>query len=506
MDEATRVWNSFVAYQQETAMMESIQSLLTWDERTGMPVQAAEYRAEQVAYLAGKIHERRTASCLGEWLQILTQSPAVLDDPHGDQGASIRETLRQYNKQSKLPQKLVEALTRAEVLGQQAWVKARQENDFSAFQPFLENNLALRREQADAIGFESSPYDVLLDDYEPGETAANLGQVLKGLREALVPLIAELAESVHPPDEKFLRQQYPIDRQEKFGFQAAQKLGFDFARGRLDVTDHPFCTEMGPHDHRILTRYNINDFSQAFYGILHEAGHGIYDQGLRPDQYGLPSGAPVSLGIHESQSRLWENMVGRSYAFWEHFHPIAQEFFSEQLGQVTLEQMYGAVNSVRPSLIRVEADEATYNLHIAIRFELEKALVEGDLLPADLPAAWNQRYQDYLGIEPCDDAQGVLQDVHWSAALFGYFPTYSLGNLYAAHWMNCAQKEIGELDGQFRQGDFAPLREWLSENIYRHGQCYSARELLERIDGGPLSHEPLLDYLSKKLRPIYGLS
>ncbi|MEC7445683.1 MAG: carboxypeptidase M32 [Planctomycetota bacterium] len=505
MDELRQAWTQFVEHHKETALLSSIQSLLTWDERTGMPVKAADYRAEQVAYLAGKIHERRTAPCVGEWLEVLAEGLKSAD-PHGDQAASVRETKRQFDKQSKLPQRLVEELTRAEVLGQQAWVKARQEDDYSAFQPYLETNLKLRREQASAIGYEASPYDVLLDDYEPGENSENLKQVLRGLREALVPLIAELGEAKDQPVDDFLRQTYPVERQEQFGTHVATRLGFDFSRGRLDITDHPFCTEIGPHDHRILTRYNPKDFSQAFYGILHEAGHGIYDQGLRPDQYGLPSGAPISLGIHESQSRLWENMVGRSLAFWEFFHPVAQEHFPDQLGQCSPKQMYDGVNVVRPSLIRVEADEATYNLHIAIRFDLEKALIEGELPSPDLPAAWNQRYRDDLGIEPPGDGMGVLQDVHWSAALFGYFPTYSLGNLYAAHWMQCARQDLGDLDQQFRQGEFLPLRDWLAQNIYQHGQCFSARQLLERIDGQPLSHEPLLNYLSQKLRPIYGLS
>ncbi|MCA9106886.1 MAG: carboxypeptidase M32 [Planctomycetales bacterium] len=504
MDATESTWNRLIEHETETALLGSIQSLLAWDERTGMPPKAADHRAEQISFLAGKIHARRTSPEIGEWLDELATSSMVAD-PHSDRGATIVQLKRDYDKHRKIPQRLVEELSRAEVLGQQAWVEARKASDYERFQPYLETNLRLRREQAEAVGYGKSPYDALIDDYEPGETADNLRRVLGGLRSALVPLISELGEAPAPPSDACLQGYFPVDRQQKIGKRAAKLIGFDFSRGRLDETAHPFCTEAGPHDHRILTRYNVNFFSQAFYGTLHEAGHGIYDQGLRPDQYGLPPGTFASLGIHESQSRLWENMVGRSRAFWEFLFDETRQLFPDSLSSVSLDHFHAAVNVVRPSLIRVEADEATYNLHIILRFELEEALVTGALAVADLPDAWNAKYEEYLGVTPPDHGDGVLQDVHWSAALFGYFPTYALGNLYAAHFFQSAEQELGDLSEQFRRGEFAPLRKWLTENIHRHGRCYSPAQLLERISGETLSHEPLLNYLQGKLRPLYGL-
>ncbi|HRX77702.1 MAG TPA: carboxypeptidase M32, partial [Pirellulaceae bacterium] len=285
----------------------------------------------------------------------------------------------------------------------------------------------------------------------------------------------------------------------------ATAIGFEFNRGRLDVTHHPFCAGMGPDDCRLTTRYDEHFFPSGFFSILHEAGHGIYDQGLRGDQFGLPPGTYVSLGIHESQSRMWENLVGRSIPFWRHFFPLAQQAFPEALRSARLEDFCFAANDVRPSLIRVEADEATYNLHIIIRFELEQALINEGLAVKDLPAAWNQKYRDYLGIEPPSDANGVLQDVHWSAALIGYFPTYALGNLYAAQFFAQAAKDVGPLDEQFERGEFTGLLGWLREKIHQQGQRYTARELVEKVTGKPLSHDALINYLREKYTGYYGI-
>ncbi|MDA1179245.1 MAG: carboxypeptidase M32, partial [Planctomycetota bacterium] len=293
-------------------------------------------------------------------------------------------------------------------------------------------------------------------------------------------------------------------RQEQFGRIMAQAIGFDFDRGRLDVTAHPFCTTLGPHDCRITTRYNESFFPSAFYGILHEAGHGLYEQGLRPTQFGLPPGSAVSLGIHESQSRLWENQVGRSFAFWKFAYPHARQHFAPQL-TADIETVYFAINHVQPSLIRVEADEVTYNLHIIIRFELERELLSGNLPVRDLPEAWATKYQHYLGVVPSHASEGVLQDIHWSAGLFGYFPTYSLGNLYGAQFFEQAQTDLANLDEQFSVGNFTTLRTWLNDKVYQFGQCYMPGELVQNATGRPLSHAPLLRYLRNKLSPLYGL-
>jgi len=487
------------------ALLSSIEETLGWDERTMMPVAGGEHRAEQMTLVAGMAHQRWTDSQFGEQLAELAESP-LADLQHGDKDVTVRRLKRQYDKRVKLPQTLVEELTRTAVLGQQAWQEARANNDFPSFQPLLEKMVGLKQQEAEAIGYCESPYDALLDDYEPGELTSTVAEVLADLREQLVPLVAEVRESGRRPDVSILHRSYPVEVQEAFGREAAAAIGFDFKRGRLDVTTHPFCAGLGPNDCRITTRYDENFFSGAFFGVLHEAGHGIYEQGLPSEHYGLPLGEAASLGIHESQSRMWENMVGRSSPFWYYFFDQAEAKFPGALGDVSPDDFYFAINDVRPSLIRVEADEATYNLHILIRFELERALLDGDLPVADLPGAWNAKYREYLGIEPPDDAQGVLQDVHWSAGLIGYFPTYSLGNLYAAQFFAQADADLGGLAKQFARGDFQPLRQWLRENIHRQGQRYQAADLVGRVTGRPLSSKPLIEHLRAKLGPLYGIA
>lgn len=498
------IYEKLVAHVRETAVLESIAAVLGWDERTNMPPAGGEFRAEQISYLSGVVHRRQTDPQLGDWLGELAESPLAAD-PHSDSGTTIRQIKRTFDKSVKLPQSLVEEISKVSVLGQQKWVEARKNNDFASFRPLLERVVHLKRQQAEAIGYDDCLYDALLDDFEPNEKTANVARVLEELRQDLVPLVAAIADSPWKPNAEILARSYPINIQESFGRLAAAKIGFDFDRGRLDVTQHPFCTDLGPNDIRILTRYKEHDFGDSFYSILHEAGHGMYEQGLRHDVFGLPPGRYASMGIHESQSRMWENAVGRSHSFWQYFFSQAQEAFPTALGDVSLDDFHFAVNDVRPSLIRTESDEATYNLHIIIRFELEQALLGDDLPVADLPSAWREKYQTCLGIEPPDDSDGVLQDVHWSAALFGYFPTYSLGNLYAAQFFAQADQDLGGLDEQFARGEFEPLKTWLNTSIHQRGQCYSAAELAERVTGQPLSHKPLIDYLRNKLGPLYGI-
>jgi carboxypeptidase Taq len=489
----------------ETALLAAAESALGWDERTMLPAEGTEYRAEQLTLLAGILHQRRTDPRVGAWLGVLADSPLAADK-HSAEGTTIRQLQRDFERRVKLPQSLVEELARTASLGQHAWEQARAKDDFEVFAPLLAKTFELKRAEAAALGFAETACDALLDEFEPGERTANVARVLAELREALVPLVAEIAASSRRPDVSILERSYPVGVQESFARGAAEAIGFDFHRGRLDVTAHPFCTGLGPNDCRITTRYDERFFSSAFFGVMHEAGHGIYDQGLPGEWYGLPPGEAVSLGIHESQSRLWENLVGRSRAFWEGMYPAAQRAFPEALGDTSLDAFYFAINDVRSSLIRVEADEATYNLHILIRFELEQALLADDVRVADLPAAWNDKYQQYLGIRPTNDADGVLQDVHWSAGLVGYFPTYSLGNLYASQFYAQAEQDLGALGPQFANGEFAPLRQWLGEQVHRHGQCYTAAELVQKITGKPLSHGPLIAHLREKLAPLYRLA
>lgn len=497
------LYEQVCSHARQRGVAASIGAVLGWDERTMMPPAAAEYRAEQIRFVAGLVHQRGTDPRWGEQLARLADSP-LMADPQSDQAITIRRLKRQYDKDVKLPQKLVEELAQTASLAQHAWEQARRQNDFASFLPWLEKTFQLKRDQAEALGYPECRYDALLDDFEPETRTAEVARVLSQLRDRLVPLIDRLVGSSRKPDSALLRRYYPRATQEAFGREAAAAIGFDFTAGRLDVTAHPFCSGLGPRDCRITTRYNEHAFSEAFFGILHEAGHGLYDQGLREDQYGLPLGEPVSLGIHESQSRLWENLVGRTRAFWEHFFPKAQQYFPMALRDSQLEAFYFAVNEVRPSLIRIEADEATYNLHILIRFELEQALLEGDLSAADAPGAWNEKYRQYLGLVPPEDAQGVLQDIHWAGGLVGYFPTYALGNLYAAQFFAQAEVEVGNLYSAFSRGEFAPLRDWLRTKIHQQGQRYLAGELVQIVTGQPLSSEPLLRHLEAKFLPLYA--
>ncbi|MEK6233082.1 MAG: carboxypeptidase M32, partial [Planctomycetales bacterium] len=358
----------------ETALLHSIDAVLGWDERVLLPPKAGEYRAEQITFLAGEIHRRWTSAEFRDLLGQLAESE-LAQDPHSDSGATIREFKRQFDRRNQLPQSLVEELARLSILGQQAWQGARQNDDFASFQPLLEQIVKLKRQEAEALGYEDCPYDALLDEFEPGEKTSTLTEVFAGLRDALVPLVAEIRESKQQPDRSILHRDYPPELQKSFGTEAAAAIGFEFDRGRLDETAHPFCSGMGPNDCRITTRYDRNNFGDAFFGILHEAGHGLYDQGLDSEHYGLPLGSDGAWGIHDSQSRMWEPVVGRSRAMWERFYPAAQERFPTALRDVSLDDFYFAVNDVKASLIRTEADEATYNLHVMIRFELEQALI-----------------------------------------------------------------------------------------------------------------------------------
>lgn len=490
----------------QAAVYHSAADALEWDERTGMPAGGGEYRAEQVSQLRSAAHELRTSPRYADALQAALEHRGA-DSPHAPETATITLLHRDYVRDSKLPIELVSKLSAITVRGQQTWDRARKADAFAAFAPVLQEIIELKQDAGDrmAEGTDRTRYEALMDEYEPDARVASLRPVLADLKERLVRLIDGIRGATRQPPVELLRRHFPVDAQRSFSRDVAEWVGFDFHRGRLDETSHPFCTTLGPHDCRILTRFEAHWLPSGLFGTLHEAGHGMYEQGLPPEWFGLPPGSYVSLGIHESQSRLWENQVGRSRAFWRWLHPKAIERFPEPLSGSTLDQIYFAINQVTPSLIRVEADEATYNLHILIRFELEQALIDGQLDVADLPAAWNAQYRDCLGIEPPTDADGVLQDVHWSAGLFGYFPTYTLGNLAAAQLFDAAESQLGGFEEAFAAGQFGGLLDWLRQHVHRHGRCYSGAELIENATGKPLSSDPLIEYLEGKLGPLYGI-
>lgn len=492
-------YDHLVRRSREVSILASCLTLLDWDEQTYMPPGGADNRADQMAYLAGLQHEKSADPRIGDWLAEVEASDLVAD-PELPSAVNITQWRRQFQRLSRLPRDLVERQARAASLGQQAWHSAKQDCDFAAFRPFLEKVIQLKREEAACLvdGDATSSYDALLDEYEPGCTAAQLRPLFHALRSELDPLRERLAGRRRSGRVSLLRRNYPVDRQRVFCETVAETLGYDFHRGRLDPTSHPFFAAMGPGDCRITTRFYPHQFSESLNATLHEMGHALYEQGLDPNHVGTPAGESGYLALHESQARFWENKVGRSRAFWQHFFPLARKFFHDVLHDASLDDVYRAVNEVSAGPIRVGADEVTYDMHILVRFELEQVLLTGELAVADLPAAWNEKYQQHLGVTPANDAEGCLQDSHWGSGMFGYYPAYTLGNVLAAQLFQQADRDLGGAAATMAKGEFAPLLDWLRENVHRHGQRYSAAELIERITGSPPDHRPLVAALEEK--------
>jgi carboxypeptidase Taq len=483
------------------ALLQSCSSVLHWDQQTQMPKAGAAHRGEQLALLARLAHKETTDPKIRELLIAAEAEPM---EAESIAAANLREFRHSFDRAMKIPPRLVEELARTAALANEAWAEARAKADFTIFRPYLETIVALKREEAAAVGWKAHPYDALLDEYEPGATTAELTALFAELSAGLVPLLRAIADRNRPCDRGVLERDFPVDRQRLFAESAAAAIGFDFRAGRLDTTTHPFCSGFGPGDCRITTRYNPRAFHEAFFGVLHEAGHGLYEQNLPTDRFGEPAAQSCSLGIHESQSRMWENQVGRGRPFWDHFFPRLRQTFPS-IADVGPDDFHRAINDVRPSFIRVEADEATYNLHVVLRFEIEQALIAGELPVGDLPAAWNEKFRQLFDLAVPNDREGCLQDIHWSFGGIGYFPTYALGNLYAAQFLRAARRELPDLDDSFRRGDFRPLRDWLATNLHTQGRRYRAGRLCERVTGSPLAVAPFLDSLRAKLAPLHGL-
>jgi len=501
---AKQAYEELLRRTNELALLASMAELFDWDELTHMPRNGVANRGSQMAYLAGWQHEKTTDPRLGELLATLEGSE-LARDPLSDAAVNVREMRRAYDRATKVPRPLVEELARVVSFAQQQWNVARQDADFAAFHPCLEQIVALKREQAQALDGHATPYDALLDEYEPGATSAEIARMFAGLRAELLPLLQALDDVRKKPSRAVLHRDYPVERQRSFGEAVAAALGFDFEGGRLDTTPHPFFGSIGRGDVRITTRFHPTHFGDGFFGILHEVGHALYEQNLDPAHDGTPLGNAPSVGLHESQARLWENLVGRCRSFWQYLFPQARQAFPSALRGVTLDRFYAAVNAVDAGSNRVQADEVTYNLHIFIRFDIEQALIAGDLQAADVPGAWNEAYQKTLGITPANDAEGCLQDGHWSAGLMGYFPTYTLGNIFAAQLFAQAASEITDLDSVIARGDFTSLLGWLRDKVYRSGCRYRGAQLVEHITGAPPDHGPLVAYLRRKYGELYGL-
>jgi carboxypeptidase Taq len=481
----------------------SAASVLGWDQQVNMPPGGATARAEQLSTLHRLAHQMFTTDEIGRLLEDLAQADF---DYESDEAALIRVVRRDYDKARTLPPELVAEMSRTFSLGQQVWTKARANKDFSQFQEILTKIVDLNIQKAEAYGYEDSIYDALLDDYEPGVKTAEVRRVFDQLKKELVPLVQAIANRADAVEDSFLEQDYGESAQWDFGMIPLKAIGFDLERGRQDKSVHPFTTSFSVNDVRITTRIDEDKFPSALFSTLHEGGHALYEQNISPDLEGTLLADGTSLAVHESQSRLWENVVGRSPEFWQCYYPRLQEFFPEQLGQVSRHRFYRAINKVTPSFIRVEADEVTYNLHVFLRFELEQELVEKRLKIADLPSAWNAKMEEYLGLTPPNDALGVLQDIHWSGGSLGYFPTYTLGNVLSLQFYNRALEDRPEMPEQFARGEFAPLLDWFREKVHRHGRKFTANELLERVTGtGRIDAEPYLEYIKHKFSEIYGL-
>lgn len=500
--------DAYAALAQESrsiATLGAVGSLLNWDQETYMPAAGAPLRAEQAGLIASMVHQRRTSPAFAQLIARAEADPDATGNPR--LAASLKRYRRDHDKACKLPARLVEELARIGSQSQEAWKRARAASDFNAFEPWLSKMIALTREKAACLGTPpgGEAYDALLDEYEPNARAADIEKVFTPLRTELTALLGELNRGAHPGTGP-LHVKIEESRQHAFGLFVLETIGFDLDAGRLDPTTHPFCSGFGPGDTRLTTRYRDQHFTDALYSTMHEAGHGLYEQGLpKRDHFGEPLGDSISLGIHESQSRLWENLVGRSEAFWVWALPHARQILGPALEPFGVRDLYAAVNTATPSLIRVESDEATYNMHVMIRFEIERALFSGSLEAGDVPGVWNEKYREYLGVEVPDDARGCLQDVHWSFGLLGYFPTYTLGNLYAAQMWEAIRRDLPDLDDQMSRGEFLGLLAWLGDKVHAVGRQFDAGELCERLTGRPLESGPLLRHLAGRLRPIYGV-
>jgi carboxypeptidase Taq len=492
----------------------NILNLMKWDLRTQMPFGGSETRGQQMETLTtlAKKHfiSEKTARLLDA-----TEKEIINEDPDSYRVRSIRQIRKSYELCRRIPSKVMGEIAALEPTAEHVWAEAKKNNDFASFKPYLQKMLDLKRAASDAIGYDEHPLDALIFEYEPGMTVAKLQVLFDDLKKGIIPLLQSIVENDKPLEKDLWQHEYPIEKQRAFAFEMAQKFGYDVNRGRFDIAPHPFEISFTRQDVRITTRYDKNYLPMSLFGTLHETGHALYEQNIAPeltrsalttDFLGQYAVGGTSYGAHEFASRLWENMVGRSRVFWQNHFSRLQEFFPEQLANTDAEFFYRAVNRVRPSLIRVEADEVTYNLHIMLRVEIEMGLLDGSLRIDDLPEVWNTKMNEYLGIVPPNDGLGVLQDVHWSGGLFGSFLSYTIGNVMSAQFMQAAHADAPTLKSALAGGEYAPLLDWLTQNVFRHGRAYDSTELLQRVTGRELTVKPYLEYLTTKFTDLYNLN
>ena len=494
-------YENFIGRVKELSLIGSLTGIMGWDQETMMPPKGGKLRSEMMAFLSSQSHSRITDPEMGKLLSSL-QSQNLTDE----QAANVREVQQSYEKATKLPADLVEEKARHKSTSLRVWQEARSEDDFGKFLPYLEKTVELTCKTAECYGYEDNIYDALLDIYESGMTVKQLDPLFSGLRDAIVPLVKAVGESPNQPDTSFLDiGQFPEDKQREFSIKVAEGIGFDFDAGRMDTSTHPFCSGAGPNDVRFTTRYDEEFPFGCLYGVMHETGHGTYEQGLLEEHEGTPMGQAVSLGVHESQSRMWENMVGRSKEFWKYYLDDFKKCFPHLPNDLDVDTIHRAVNTVQPSLIRVESDEATYNLHIMVRYEIEKQLVNGNISVSDLPDFWNSKMEEYLGVTPPNNTKGVLQDIYWSMGAIGYFPTYTLGNLYAAQLYAAALADDPSIPSKIAKGEFRVLLDWMRSHIHIHGSKLKPADLITKATGKEPSSDDFIEYLTSKYSKIYNL-
>lgn len=485
---------------QKIADVKYASAVLQWDQETYMPKEGAERRGSQIATLSEIAHQQFTDEKLGALLNELANDQSL----PANEKRNAELSLEDYNKNKKLPSSFVRKMSETVNKSFHAWIKARRENDFSIFKDPLQEIIHLKKQEADLLGYSVHPYDALMNDYDKGLTTTIADKLFADLRPQLSSLLDKIV-SKEQPDTSFLRRHFDKTKQWDAGMEILKRMHFNFDAGRQDMSEHPFTTNFSSKDVRVTTRIDENDFGNMMWSCIHEGGHALYEQGLPDDQYGLPLGEFCSLSIHESQSRLWENCIGRGEAFWQHNFPLLKETFPEQFNNVTVNQFYKGINKVQPSLIRTEADELTYHFHVMIRYEMEKLLIEGSINANDIPAYWNEHYKKYLGVTVPDDLRGCLQDVHWSHGSFGYFATYSIGSLYAAQFFAAIRTLFPGLDDMIAKGDTLPVLNWLQHHIYPYGRFYSSEELCKKATGEYLDSHFFIDYVSAKFGDIYML-
>lgn len=490
---------------EEIAHLNGVMSTIGWDQEVMLPAGAGEVRAKQISALAGVIHERMTDEQLGDCLAELNHHG--IDAFNEFERCNIREAQRDYALETKVPKRLVQELAELSSRGHGIWVMARQENKFSDFAPVMKRFLALKKEWAQCVSPDLEPYDANIDLFERGTTMAMITPIFERLKQELIPLIHTIQNHSYQPDTSFLQGTFALDKQESLARKISQDIGFNFAQGRMDVSVHPFCGGSHPTDVRITTRYKDSNFIESLYAVIHETGHALYEQGRPYYAMGdLPAAESLTMGIHESQSLFWERMIAQGKPFCSHYFDTFRATFPENLQSATVDSFYRAINTCKPDFIRVEADEVTYPLHIILRYEIERGLFDGSMQVDDLPQIWNELMQKYLGIQPPTDTLGVLQDSHWSGGAFGYFPSYTLGAMYACQFYKTLLREQPDTEGNIAKGNFAPIKNWLNEKIHSQGRLYTPQELVQRVTGESLNPDHFIGYLKNKYSEIYGLT